>query len=113
MLGENGTGRNLCFISPLFWLEFEGIKQVSSCREFNVSYKPQVYDWKRECTTLRQLLHDKIHDAYTHPQFVSDAMRPLQIETLLDQTLNKLSDGERQRFVITLCLGKPARYLSD
>ncbi|CAN7001582.1 unnamed protein product [Brassica rapa subsp. trilocularis] len=115
MLGENGTGRNLCFISPLFWLEFEGIKQgvESGMPEFNVSYKPQVYDWKRECTTLRQLLHDKIHDAYTHPQFVSDAMRPLQIETLLDQTLNKLSDGERQRFVITLCLGKPARYLSD
>ena len=31
--------------------------------EFNVSYKPQGYDWKRECTSLRQLLHD----AYKHP----------------------------------------------
>lgn len=93
------------------FLRDEGVE--SGMPEFNVSYKPQVYDWKRECTTLRQLLHDKIHDAYTHPQFVSDAMRPLQIERLLDQTLNKLSDGERQRFVITLCLGKPARYLSD
>ncbi|CAN6893639.1 unnamed protein product [Brassica oleracea] len=77
MLGENGIGEtkffrswkssHLCFISPLFWLEFEGIKLVSSCRgcmpEFNVSYKPQGYDWKRECTALRQLLHD----AYKHP----------------------------------------------
>ncbi|KAH0927315.1 hypothetical protein HID58_019571 [Brassica napus] len=115
MLGENGTGRNLCFMTPLFWLEFEGIKQgvESGMPEFNVSYKPQVYDWKRECTTLRQLLHDKIHDAYTHPQFVSDAMRPLQIERLLDQTLNKLSDGERQSQPDIYLIDEPSAHLDS
>ena len=28
--------------------------------------------------TTRQLLHEKIRDAYVHPQFVADVMRPLK-----------------------------------
>jgi ATP-binding cassette subfamily E protein 1 len=30
--------------------------------------------------TVRQLLHKKIRDAYVHPQFVSDVMKPMSIE---------------------------------
>lgn len=35
--------------------------------------------------SVRQLLHEKIRDAYTHPQFVTDVMKPLQIENIIDQ----------------------------
>lgn len=80
---------------------------------FNVSYKPQTYDAQRECK-VRELLHERIRDAYMHPQFVSDVMKPLQIEQLLDQKICTLSGGESQRVGITLCLGRPADiYLID
>ena len=39
--------------------------------------------------TTRQLLHDRIRDAYVHPQFVADVMRPLKIDDIIDQEVNK------------------------
>ena len=40
--------------------------------------------------TTRQLLHDRIRDAYVHPQFVADVMRPLKIDDIIDQEVNKV-----------------------
>jgi ATP-binding cassette subfamily E protein 1 len=73
--------------------------------EFNVSYKPQKISPKFQ-NTVRHLLHQKIRDSYMHPQFVSDVMKPLQIEQLMDQEVINLSGGELQRVAICLCLGK-------
>ncbi|KAI5609241.1 ATP-binding cassette sub-family E member 1 [Silurus asotus] len=50
----------------------------------NVSYKPQKISPKFK-GSVRALLHDKIRDAYTHPQFVTDVMKPMQIESIIDQ----------------------------
>ncbi|KAL0302514.1 UNVERIFIED_CONTAM: ABC transporter E family member 2 [Sesamum angustifolium] len=81
--------------------------------EFNVSYKPQKISPKFQ-STVRMLLHQKIRDSYMHPQFVSDVMKPLLIEQLMDQEVVNLSGGELQRVALTLCLGKPADiYLID
>uniref|UniRef100_A0AAQ5X2R0 ATP-binding cassette, sub-family E (OABP), member 1 n=2 Tax=Amphiprion TaxID=80969 RepID=A0AAQ5X2R0_AMPOC len=64
--------------------------------------------------SVRALLHEKIRDAYTHPQFITDVMKPLQIESIIDQDVQNLSGGELQRVALTLCLGKPADvYLID
>ena len=41
--------------------------------------------------TTRQLLHDRIRDAYVHPQFVADVMRPLKIDDIIDQEVNKFN----------------------
>ena len=34
---------------------------------------------------VRNLLHKRIRDTYMHPQFVSDVMKPLRMDELLDQ----------------------------
>ncbi|KAK9159824.1 hypothetical protein Syun_006165 [Stephania yunnanensis] len=73
--------------------------------EFNVSYKPQKISPKFP-STVRHLLHQKIRDSYMHPQFMSDVMKPLQIEQLMDQEVVNLSGGELQRVALCLCLGK-------
>ena len=79
----------------------------------NVSYKPQMIAPKFE-GTVRQLLHSKIGQSYIHPQFVTDVMRPMNIEDIIDQEVKNLSGGELQRTAIVLALGKPADiYLID
>ena len=54
------------------------------CPVLNVSYKPQKISPKSQ-GTVRQLLHDRIRDAYVHPQFVADVMKPLLIDNIIDQ----------------------------
>merc|ERR1719295_494628 len=111
LLGENGTGKTT-FIRMMAGklAPDEGSGEVPS---LNISYKPQKISPKSQGTT-RQLLHEKIRDAYIHPQFVADVMRPLKIDDIIDQEVQNLSAGELQRVAMALCLGKPADvYLID
>lgn len=102
----------------------------------NISYKPQKISPKSQ-GIVRQLLHEKIRDAYIHPQvisvhgrsawflvawhfssdyfqFITDVMKPLRIDEIMDQEVQNLSGGELQRVAMALCLGKPADvYLID
>ena len=81
--------------------------------QLNVSYKPQKIAPKFE-GSVRQLLHKRIRDAYVHPQFVTDVMRPMKIDDVIDQEVQNLSGGELQRVAMALALGKPADvYLID
>ena len=57
---------------------------TASCPVLNVSYKPQAISPKSE-GTVRQLLHSRIREAYIHPQFITDVMKPLMIEGIIDQ----------------------------
>jgi len=111
LLGENGTGKTT-FIRMMAGklAPDDGSGEVPS---LNISYKPQKISPKSQGTT-RQLLHDKIRDAYIHPQFCADVMRPLKIDDIIDQEVQNLSGGELQRVAMALCLGKPADvYLID
>lgn len=124
LLGENGTGKTT-FVRMLAGLlksdeqvkfEEEGYDYEASqagVPEMNVSYKPQKIAPKFQ-GTVRQLLHKRIRDSYVHPQFVSDVMKPLVMDPLLDSGVQTLSGGELQRLAITLALGTPADvYLID
>jgi len=140
MLGENGTGKTtfirMLVFSPLINLPFSIYNMIfcvfnklfcwqnvqagllkpdtiedseSEIPEFNVSYKPQKISPKFQ-HSVRQLLHSKIRDSYMHPQFVSDVMKPLLIEQLMDQEVVNLSGGELQRVALCLCLGKVKKF---
>ncbi|KAJ3383614.1 hypothetical protein CcCBS67573_g10222 [Chytriomyces confervae] len=81
--------------------------------ELNVSYKPQTIAPKFP-GTVRMLLLKKIKAAFMHQQFQTDVVKPLQIESIIDNDVMTLSGGELQRVAIVLCLGQPADiYLID
>ena len=124
LLGENGTGKTT-FVRMLAGLmksdeqaklEEEGLDYEASqagAPDMNVSYKPQKISPKFQ-GTVRQLLHKRVRDSYVHPQFVSDVMKPLVIDAIIDNGVQTLSGGELQRLAIVLALGKPADvYLID
>ncbi|XP_003746536.1 ATP-binding cassette sub-family E member 1 [Galendromus occidentalis] len=110
MLGENGTGKTTLIRMLAGKLAPDGGETVPA---LNISYKPQKISPKTQ-GTVRFLLHEKIRDAYQHPQFVADVMKPLLIDSIIDQEVQNLSGGELQRVALALALGKPADvYLID
>nr|CAD7262067.1 unnamed protein product [Timema shepardi] len=111
LLGENGTGKTT-FIRMLAG-NLEADEGSGNIPILNISYKPQKIS-PRSQGTVRQMLHEKIRDAYIHPQFVTDVMKPLRMDDIIDQEVQNLSGGELQRVALALCLGKPADvYLID
>ena len=111
LLGENGTGKTT-FIRMMAG-KLEPDTGSGDIPVLNISYKPQKISPRQE-RTVQMLLHEKIRDAYVHPQFNADVMKPLRIEELMDQEVGNLSGGELQRVALTVCLGKPADvYLID
>ena len=111
MLGENGTGKTTFIRMMAGKLDpDEGNADIPT---LNISYKPQKISPKSE-KTVQMMLHEKIRDSYVHPQFVTDVMKPLKMEQLMDQEVQNLSGGELQRVALALCLGNPADvYLID
>ena len=116
MVGENGSGKTT-FIRMLAGLmESDPVGDSDKPPEvegFSVSYKPQKISPKFE-GSVRTLFYKKIKEAFIHPQFNTDVVKPMHLDAVIDQDVKHLSGGELQRVAITLCLGKPAQvYLID
>lgn len=110
LLGENGTGKTTMIKMLAGVLKADNNVDVPM---LNISYKPQKLSPKF-AGTVRELLFQKLKDLWMHPQFMSDVVRPMSVESLLDQQVKTLSGGELQRVALVLCLGKPADiYLID
>ncbi|KAI8458242.1 RNase L inhibitor [Phakopsora pachyrhizi] len=106
MLGENGTGKTT-FVK----LVADKIKpdQADLTLPYNpekVSLKPQTIAPKFP-GTVRMLLIKQLKEMFLHPQFITDVIKPLNIEGLMDQAVTTLSGGELQRVALILALGKP------
>ncbi|RHY90027.1 hypothetical protein DYB35_001240 [Aphanomyces astaci] len=126
MLGENGTGKTTfirMLANQLKSDELEAAEAADDHYEIAkaslqydanvVSYKPQKIAPKFQ-GSVRALLHKRIKDSYTHPQFMTDVTKPLHLDDIIDQAVPNLSGGELQRVAIVLCLGKAADiYLID
>ena len=113
MLGENGTGKTT-FIKMLAGITTaDSDEDQSALPRMNVSYKPQTIAPKFD-GSVSDLLHKKIRDAMIHPQFMSDVLKPMQLDRLMDQEVKYLSGGELQRVALVIALGTPADlYLID
>ncbi|KAL7083496.1 hypothetical protein ACP275_14G166700 [Erythranthe tilingii] len=114
MLGENGTGKSTFIRMLAGKLKPDSVEgSDANVPEFKVSYKTQMIHRKFP-GTVRELLHRRIPESYMDPQFISDVLKPLTIEQLMDQKVADLSGGESQRVELCLCLGKAADiYLID
>jgi ATP-binding cassette subfamily E protein 1 len=64
--------------------------------------------------TVRELLNTKVKEAWLSPNFTSEVTKPMKLENIVDNQVQKLSGGELQRVAIVLALAKGAQtYLID
>ncbi|CDW55888.1 ABC tran and RLI and Fer4 and tRNA-synt 1b domain containing protein [Trichuris trichiura] len=111
LLGENGTGKTTMI--KLLAGKLQPDEESGEIPQLSISYKPQKISPKSQCK-VSELLRAKIPDAFIHPQFSADVLKPLDLDNLKDQEVQNLSGGELQRVALALCLGKPADvYLID
>lgn len=110
LLGENGTGKTT-FVRILAGIDKDLRDEVPQMR---VSYKPQTISPKFE-GSVRDLLWEKIKNPQdTNILFKTHIYKPMMMDMIINQDVQKLSGGELQRVALTLCLGKPADvYLID
>ena len=100
MLGENGTGKTT-FVRLLAG---ETPDEETDKQSLAVSLKPQTISPKFP-GTVRMLLLKQIKQAFMHPQFQTDVLKPMSLEAIMDQDVKTLSGGELQRVAIVLALG--------
>jgi ATP-binding cassette subfamily E protein 1 len=102
IVGENGNGKTTY------------INYLSTLENISISYKRQMTGVPTSSITVLELFHNKIKTNYLNEMFKTDVVKPLIDESLLNKQVNTLSEGELQKVMIVLCLGKDASiYLID
>ncbi len=112
ILGPNGIGKTT-FIKLLIGelSPDEGSPPLTSL--LKLSYKPQYISPDFDGTVSQFLRQEGSPDALSS-WFMSDVLKPLRVDKLLQRPLKELSGGELQAVYVSACLAKPADiYLID
>ncbi|KAJ2236542.1 Fe-S cluster-binding ribosome biosynthesis protein [Coemansia sp. RSA 1722] len=110
LLGENGTGKTTLIRMLAGTLSPDNGEEIP---QLHMSYKPQKISPKFG-GTVRMLLLKQIQNAFMNSQFQAEVVKPMNIESIIDQEVKLLSGGELQRVALVLALGTPADvYLID
>lgn len=108
IVGPNGIGKST-FVKVLAGIIEPDEGAVSP--DMQISYKPQYIAICDE--TVRDLLRT-ITKQFGTSHYNTEAIKPLQLEYLLDQSIADLSGGELQRVAIAACLSRKADlYILD
>ena len=109
ILGPNGIGKST-YIKILAGEELPTTGNFDN--QLKISYKPQYLKADSDITVqgwLRGMTHD-----FDSSYYQTEILKPMGMESLMDQTLTELSGGELQRVAITACLSREADlYLLD
>ena len=109
ILGPNGIGKST-YIKILAGEESPTTGNFDN--QLKISYKPQYLKADSDITVqgwLRGMTHD-----FDSSYYQTEILKPMGMESLMDQTLTELSGGELQRVAITACLSREADlYLLD
>ena len=109
ILGPNGIGKST-YIKILAGEEMPTTGNFDN--QLKISYKPQYLKADSDITVqgwLRSVTHD-----FDSSYYQTEILKPMGLESLMDQTLTELSGGELQRVAITACLSREADlYLLD
>jgi ATP-binding cassette, sub-family E, member 1 len=109
ILGPNGIGKST-YIKILAGEELPTTGNFDN--QLKISYKPQYLKADSDITVqgwLRSVTHD-----FDSSYYQTEILKPMGLESFMDQTLTELSGGELQRVAITACLSREADlYLLD
>jgi ATP-binding cassette subfamily E protein 1 len=109
ILGPNGIGKST-YIKILAGEEMPTTGNFDN--QLKISYKPQYLKADSDITVqgwLRSVTSD-----FDSSYYQTEVLKPMGLESLMDQTLTELSGGELQRVAITACLSREADlYLLD
>ncbi len=108
IIGPNATGKST-FVKMLAGVENPDNTEIET--ELKIAYKPQ-YIKKDFDGTVRQLLRSVGGNESGY--YKSEIVEPLELERILDNTIEDISGGELQRAAIAVCLTQEADiYLLD
>lgn len=113
LLGQNGSGKSTFIRLFAGLIKPDNLESLSFLESLSVSYKPQQIQAKFT-GTVRQLLMSKLKGLYNDPYFNNEIIKPLKIESILDNQVLTLSGGELQKVAIIVTLAKNTNiYLID